>query len=53
MVEGVLYGITRKNKLYVHNWQYICQYSINFKDSCTKTLLMIKAAPWDDINFRF
>ena len=37
-VGGVLYGITRKTEVCVYNWQYFCQYSINFKDSGTDTL---------------
>ena len=37
-VGGVVYGITRKIEVCVHNWQYLCQYSISFNDSCTKTL---------------
>ena len=28
-------------KVFVHNWQYICQYSINFKDSCTKNVMFL------------
>ena len=36
-VGVVLYGITRQNEVCVYNWQYLCQYLINFKNSGTKT----------------
>ena len=36
-----MYGITRKNEVYVHTLQYICQYLIDFKDSAPKRFVFI------------